>query len=87
MDEVERLDGVTAVDDAGDIDLVRALTDHLDVHVPLRERRKHAPGDADHVAHLLAHHREDRHVAVHGHLRSARAGFCSSTTQYRQAEA
>jgi hypothetical protein len=36
---------------------------------------------------LLAHHREDRHVAVHGHLRSARAGFCSSATQYRQAEA
>lgn len=64
MDDVERLDGVAALDDARDVDLVRALAYHLDVHVPLRERREHAPRDADHVAHLLADHRQDRHVVV-----------------------
>lgn len=68
MDEVERLDGVAALDDARDVDLVRALADHLDVHVPLRERREHAPCDADHVAHLPADQRQDRHLVVHGHL-------------------
>lgn len=69
MDKVERFDGVATVDDAGYVDLVGALADHLDVHVSLRKRREHAPGDADHVAHLFAHHREDRHVAVHRHLK------------------
>ena len=63
MDEVESLDGIAPVDDARDIDLVRALADHLDVHVPLAERREHASGDADEMAHLLADEREDRHVA------------------------
>ena len=69
MDEVEGLDGVAGVEDARDVDLVRALADHLDVHVTLRERREHAPCDADHIAHLLSHHRQDRHVAMHGHLK------------------
>jgi len=68
MDEVERLDGIAPVDDARDVDLVRALADHLNVHVALRERREHASGDADHVPHLLSHHRQDRHVVVHRHL-------------------
>jgi len=70
MDEVERLDGVATIEDARNVDLVCALADHLDVNVPLRESREHAPGDADHVPHLLAHHREDHHVMVHGHLRA-----------------
>lgn len=70
MDEVERLDGVAAVDDARDVDLVRALGDHLDVDVPAAERGEHAARDADEVAHLLADEREDRHVAVHGDLRA-----------------
>ena len=70
MDKVERLDGVATIEDTGNIDLVCALADHLDVDVPLREGREHAPGDADHVPHLLAHHREDHHVMVHGHLRA-----------------
>lgn len=68
MNEVEGLDSVTAVDDTRDIDLVCALADHLNVDVPLRERREHAPRDADHVAHQLSDHREDRHIAMHGYL-------------------
>ena len=55
MDKVESFDGVARVEDARDVDLVRALADHLYVHVSLRERREHASCDADRVAHLLAH--------------------------------
>ncbi len=68
MDEVQRLDRVALLDDAGDVDLARALGYHLDVHVPLGERREHEPGDTDHVAHLMPDQREDGHVAVYGHL-------------------
>jgi hypothetical protein len=69
MDEVEGLEGVAGVEDARDVDLVRALADHLDVHIFLRERCEHAPGDSDHISHLLSYHRQDRHVAMHGHLK------------------
>jgi hypothetical protein len=69
MDEVEGLEGVTGVEDARDVDLVRALADHLDVHIFLRERCEHTPGDSDHISHLLSYHRQDRHVAMHGHLK------------------
>lgn len=69
MNEVEGLDGVAGVEDARDINLVRALADHIDVHIALRKRREHASGDADRVAHLLANHRQDRHVAMQRHLK------------------
>lgn len=68
VDEVEGLDGVAPVDDARDVDLVRALAYHLNVHVPLAQRGEHAPGDTDHVPHRLPDQREDRHVADHGDL-------------------
>ena len=71
MDEVESLDGIAPVDDARDINLVRALADHLDVHVTLTKRGEHAARDTDHVAHRLPDEREDRHVAAHGDLRSS----------------
>ena len=71
MYEVESLDCVTAVDDARNVDLVRALADHLNVDISLRQSREHAPRDADHVAHLLSDHRQDRHIAMHGHLKKA----------------
>ena len=70
MDKVEGLDGVAGVEDARDVDLVRALADHLDVNVALRERREHAPGDSDHISHLLSHHGQYRHVAMHGYLKT-----------------
>ena len=68
MDKVEGLDRVTAVDNTRNIDLVRALADHLNVDVSLRQSREHAPRDADHIAHLLPDHRKYRHIAMHGHL-------------------
>ena len=68
MDEVEGLDGVAAVDDTRDIDLIRTLADHLDVHVPLPERSEHAPRNADHVPHRPPDEREDRHVPQHSDL-------------------
>ena len=68
VNEVQRLDRVALLDDAGDVDLARALGYHLDVHVPLGECRKHEPGDTDHVAHLMPDQREDSHVAVNRHL-------------------
>ena len=83
MDEVECLDGVATIEDTRNVDLVCALADHLDVDVPLRERREHAPGDADHVPHLPAHHREDHHVMVHGHLR-ARPNVLHQRTRERE---
>jgi hypothetical protein len=70
MDEVESLDGVARVEDARNIDLVRALAYHFYIHVTLRECGEHAPGDADHVAHLLSHQREDRHIAMHRYLKT-----------------
>ena len=69
MDEVEGLDCIAGVEDARDVNLVRALADHLDIHITLRERREHASSDSDHISHLLSHHRQDRHVAMHGHLK------------------
>ena len=68
VDEVEGLDGVAPVDDARDVDFVRALAYHLDVDVALAERGEHAPGDTDHVAHRLPDQGEDGHVAAHGDL-------------------
>lgn len=68
VDEVERLDGVAAFDDTRDVDLVRALAYHLDVHVALPEGGEHAPGNADHIPHRPSDEREDGHVADDGHL-------------------
>ena len=68
VNEVEGLDGVAPVDDARDVDLVRALADHLDVHVALAERCEHASGDTDHVPHELPDQRKDCHVAHDGDL-------------------
>jgi hypothetical protein len=70
MDEVESLDGVARVENARNVDLVRALAYHFYIHVTLRESGKHARGDADHVPHLLSHQREDRHVAMYRYLKT-----------------
>ena len=45
VDEVQGLDGIPAVDDAGDVYFVRPLADHFDVHVALAQGGEHASGD------------------------------------------
>ena len=68
VDEVEGLDGVTPVDDARDVDLVRALADHLYVYVPFGKSGEHPAGDSDEVTHLFSNKREDGHVGMGGDL-------------------
>lgn len=63
VDEVECLHRVPAVDHAGDVDFVRALADHFDVHVALAERGEHATRNTDHVPHRLPDQRENGHVS------------------------
>lgn len=72
MNEVQGLDGVAPIDDARDVDLVRALAYHLDIDVALAERGEHPSRYADHVAHRLSHQRQNGHVADHCDL-AARA--------------
>lgn len=55
VDEVKRLGSVASVNDARDVDLVRALRYHLDVDVALRERGEESTSDAHEIAHLLAY--------------------------------
>ena len=66
MDDVQRLAGVIALDDAADVDLRAALRDDLDVDAAVGEDGEHAPSDADVVAQLHADEAED------GHLRDQR---------------
>ena len=55
MYKVKSLDSIPSLDDTRDIDLVRALTNHLDVDIPVSQRREHPPGDTHQMSHLLAH--------------------------------
>ena len=68
MDEVECLDRVSRVDDTRDVDLVRALADHLDVDLSVAQGCEHAPGNADHIPHSLADERQNSHVSTDGDL-------------------
>ena len=68
MDQVQRLDGVPALYDTGNIDLARALTDHLNVDIALGEGLKHPSRHAHQLAHLLSDEGEDGHVVVHRDL-------------------
>lgn len=68
MDEIECFDGVTSFDDTRDIYLVRALADHLYVHVALSERGEHPSGDTHKMSHLLAHERQNCHVTGDSYL-------------------
>lgn len=68
VDEVQSLDSVPPLYDTRDVDLVRALTDHLDVHVSLSERREHPARNAHQMAHLLPDERQNGHVARDRHL-------------------
>ena len=68
MDEVESLDGIAPVDDARDIDLVRSLTDHLDIDIALTERGEHPAGDTDQIDHLFSDEGKDSHIVVYGDL-------------------
>ena len=71
VNQIERFQGVPTVYDAGNIDLVGALADHLNIHIALREGCEHATCDTDHVAHLPPNKRQDGHVAVYGDLRKS----------------
>lgn len=64
MDQVERLDRVPRSYDTRDIDLARALTDHLDVDVALCEGLEHPTRHAHQVTHLFPDEREYRHVCM-----------------------
>lgn len=68
MYQVEGFHRISSFDDTRDIYLTCALTDHLDVHITLRERREHPARNADHIPHLLPHQAQDRHVPVYAHL-------------------
>lgn len=68
MNQIECLDSVSCVDNAGDVDFARALAYHFDVDVPVGECGEHLSGDTDHVSHLFSDQGEDGHVPVHGHL-------------------
>ncbi|KAI3485790.1 hypothetical protein L1887_50836 [Cichorium endivia] len=63
VDKVECLDRQLFVQHTRDVDLARALADHLDVDIALGKDGEHATRNADHVAHMLAHQTEDSHVA------------------------
>lgn len=62
--KVECLNRVSSVDDTRDVNLVRALTDHLNVDAALSESGEHAPCDTHEVPHLLPHKRQDGHIAL-----------------------
>lgn len=55
MNQVEGFYRIPSFYDTRDIDLARALADHLDIHIPLRKRREHAARDSNHIAHLLSY--------------------------------
>ena len=59
VDEVEGLDGVAPVDDARDVDLVRALADEIDVDSRSSQRIEYIRRDTDHIPHLVADNRND----------------------------
>lgn len=68
MDHVQRLDRVSPLYDTRNVDLARALTDHLNVDVALCERLEHPARHAHQLAHLFPNEREDRHVRMHRDL-------------------
>ena len=68
MNGVEGFHRVPARDDAGDINFIRALRDHLDVYVSLTKGREHAACHTDMASHVFANEREDSHLMVHGNL-------------------
>jgi hypothetical protein len=68
MNQVQSFDRVSSLDHTRDVDLARALGDHLDVHTPLGESREHASCYAYKVTHLLADEGEDGHLSVDGDL-------------------
>ena len=67
VDQVEGFDGVPALYHARDIHFTRALTNHLDVDVPLRERCEHPSSDSHHIF-QLSHERQDRHSSFQSDL-------------------
>lgn len=68
MDQIESLDRISSLDDARDVDLVRALTNHLDVYIALAKRSEHASSDTDQVDHLFSDEGKDGHIMMHRDL-------------------
>ena len=68
MYKVKSLDSIPSLDDTRDIDLVRSLTDHLDIDIALTERGEHPAGDTDQIDHLFSDEGKDSHIMVYGDL-------------------
>jgi len=65
MNQIQRFDRVPRLNHTRDVDLARTLADHLDVDIPLRQRREHPTSYTNHMMHLFSNQGQDGHVAVY----------------------